>query len=80
MSPKPTSQTNASRTESDHELIVAATPFEKRPVDTPMIMRHVIYALLPATAMAVVYFGISALLLILTCIIVLSGLLIIRPV
>jgi electron transport complex protein RnfD len=51
-------------------LVVAATPFEKRPVDTPGIMRHVLYALLPATLMAVACFGLSALLIILVCILV----------
>jgi electron transport complex protein RnfD len=49
-------------------FVVTATAFEKGPVDTPAIMRHVIYALLPATAMGVYYFGLSALLVILTCI------------
>ncbi|MDX1605199.1 MAG: RnfABCDGE type electron transport complex subunit D [Candidatus Competibacterales bacterium] len=49
-------------------LIVSATPFEKRPVDTPKIMRHVIYALLPATILAIGLFGLSALLLIFTCV------------
>jgi electron transport complex protein RnfD len=51
-------------------FVVAATPFEKGPVDTPAIMRHVIYALLPATGMAVYYFGLSALLIITVCILV----------
>jgi electron transport complex protein RnfD len=37
-------------------------------VDTPAIMRHVIYSLVPALLAAVYFFGISALLLILTCI------------
>ncbi len=49
-------------------LIVSATPFEKRPLDTPRIMRHVGYALLPVIAAAIYYFGLSALLIIVTCI------------
>lgn len=49
-------------------FVVTATAFEKGPVDTPAIMRHVIYALLPASVMGVYYFGLSALLIILTCI------------
>jgi len=48
-------------------LVIATPPFAKRPVDTPMIMRHVIYALIPTVIAAVIYFGISALLLILVC-------------
>jgi electron transport complex protein RnfD len=49
------------------QLVIATPPFAKRPVDTPSIMRHVIYALTPAMIAAVVNFGISALLLILVC-------------
>lgn len=45
-------------------LILATSPFLKRPVDTPMIMRHVIYSLLPAIAAAVWFFGLSALMII----------------
>ena len=47
-------------------LILATSPFLKRPVDTPMIMRHVIYSLVPAMAMATWFFGLSAVLIILT--------------
>ena len=39
----------------------------KRSVDTPAIMRHVLYSLLPATLAAVYFFGVSALLIIVTC-------------
>jgi len=48
-------------------FVIATPPFAKRPVDTPAVMRHVIYALLPGMLAAVYYFGISALLLILVC-------------
>jgi electron transport complex protein RnfD len=47
-------------------LILATSPFLKRPVDTPMIMRHVIYSLVPAMAAATWFFGLSAVLIILT--------------
>jgi H+/Na+-translocating ferredoxin:NAD+ oxidoreductase subunit D len=50
-------------------LILSSSPFSKRPVDTPLIMRHVIYSLLPVMLLAIYYFGISALLLLLVCII-----------
>ncbi|HEU4365975.1 MAG TPA: RnfABCDGE type electron transport complex subunit D [Candidatus Krumholzibacteria bacterium] len=49
-------------------LILATSPFLKRPVDTPMIMRHVIYSLVPAIATAVWFFGLSALLIIVTAV------------
>ena len=49
------------------QFVVAATPFEKRPVDTPTIMLHVLYALVPVTLAAVYYFGVSAVLLLSTC-------------
>jgi electron transport complex protein RnfD len=45
-------------------LIVATSPFLKRSVDTPMIMRHVIYSLLPAMLAAVYFFGVSAVLIV----------------
>jgi len=48
-------------------FLVTATPFEKRPVDTPAIMLHVIYALVPVMLAGVYYFGISALLLLSAC-------------
>lgn len=50
------------------QLILSTAPFSKRPVDTPMIMRHVCYSLLPVMLLAIYYFGISALLLLLACI------------
>ena len=53
----------------DSRFVVSATPFEKRPLDTPAIMRHVIYALIPVVLAAIYYFGLSGLLLILTCIV-----------
>lgn len=50
------------------KFVVATSPFLKRPVDTPMIMRHVLYSLVPAVLAAVYFFGLSALLIIVTCI------------
>jgi len=52
---------------NDPQLVVATTPFEKRPIDTPAIMRHVLYALVPVMLAAVYYFGLSALLLLAVC-------------
>lgn len=48
-------------------LILATSPFFKRPVDTALIMRHVVYALLPAMAASVYFFGLSSVLIILVC-------------
>ena len=48
-------------------MILSTSPFMKRPVDTPAVMRHVIYALTPVMMAAVFFFGIRALLLLLTC-------------
>ena len=52
---------------SEPRLVIATPPFAKGPVSTPGVMRHVIYALVPAMIAAVINFGISALLLILVC-------------
>lgn len=49
-------------------LLITTSPFMKKPVDTPAIMRHVVYSLLPAIGAAVYFFGISALLVILVCV------------
>lgn len=49
------------------QLVLSTAPFVKRPVDTPLIMRHVAYSLVPVMLAAVYYFGISALLLLITC-------------
>jgi electron transport complex protein RnfD len=49
------------------QLVISSSPFVKRGVDTPTIMRHVIYALSPAMLAAVYFFGLSALLLMLAC-------------
>jgi electron transport complex protein RnfD len=51
-----------------HNLVLSTSPFLKRPVNTPLIMRHVIYSLAPVALAAIWFFGVSALLLILTCI------------
>jgi len=53
--------------DSQSRFVIATPPFAKREVDTPSVMRHVIYALIPAMLAAVFYFGISALLLIVVC-------------
>ncbi len=50
------------------QLVLSTRPFQKRPVDTPMIMRHVIYSLVPVMLAAVYLFGINAVLLLATCI------------
>jgi len=49
------------------KLVLSTSPFVKRTVDTPGVMRHVIYSLVPVMAAAVYFFGISALLIIVTC-------------
>jgi electron transport complex protein RnfD len=50
------------------QLILSTSPYVKRPVDTPAIMRHVLYALLPVIGAAVYYFGLSGLLVIVSCV------------
>ncbi len=49
------------------QLVISASPFLKRAVDTPTIMRHVIYALLPAIIASAYFFGLSAILVIVAC-------------
>lgn len=49
-------------------LLLSTSPFLKRPTDTPMIMRHVIYSLTPVMLAAVYFFGLSALLMLATCV------------
>jgi electron transport complex protein RnfD len=49
-------------------LLLSTSPFLKRPTDTPKIMRHVIYSLVPVMLAAIYYFGLSALLVMLTCV------------
>ena len=48
-------------------LVLSSAPFVKRPVDTPLIMRHVAYSLIPVILAAIYYFGISALMILITC-------------
>ena len=48
------------------DLVISASPFVKRQVDTPGVMRHVLYALVPALIAAVYFFGLSALLVVAT--------------
>jgi electron transport complex protein RnfD len=48
-------------------LILSSSPFVKRPVDTPAVMRHVIYSLIPVMLAAIFFFGFSAVLLLLSC-------------
>lgn len=49
------------------QLIISSSPFVKRGTDTPTIMRHVMYALVPAMVAAVYLFGLSALLILVAC-------------
>ena len=50
------------------KLVLSSAPFQKRPVDTPLVMRHVLYSLIPVMLVSIYFFGISALLIILACI------------
>jgi electron transport complex protein RnfD len=50
------------------QLVISTSPYLKRQVETPAVMRHVIYALLPVVLASIYYFGLSALLVILSCI------------
>ncbi|MBF8270877.1 MAG: Ion-translocating oxidoreductase complex subunit D [Gammaproteobacteria bacterium] len=50
------------------QLVLSSAPFQKRPVDTPLVMRHVLYSLIPVMLAAIYFFGISALLIILVCV------------
>ncbi len=50
------------------KLLLTSSPFLKLQEDTPLMMRQVIYALLPAALAGVYYFGVSALLVMATCI------------
>jgi electron transport complex protein RnfD len=53
----------------DVQLVISTSPYLKRQVETPAVMRHVIYALLPVVLASVYYFGLSALLVIVSCIV-----------
>ncbi|MFQ5510992.1 MAG: RnfABCDGE type electron transport complex subunit D [Candidatus Krumholzibacteriia bacterium] len=48
-------------------LVLSASPFVKRPYDTPAIMRHVLYSLSPVVLASIYYFGLSALLVTVAC-------------
>ena len=48
-------------------LVLSASPFVKRQYDTPAIMRHVIYSLVPVVLASIYFFGLSALLVTLVC-------------
>jgi electron transport complex protein RnfD len=50
------------------QLVISSSPFVKRGVDTPKIMRHVMYALAPAVVASLYFFGLSALLVIVACV------------
>jgi electron transport complex protein RnfD len=50
------------------QLVISTSPYLKRQVETPVVMRHVLYALTPVVLASIYYFGISALLVILSCI------------
>lgn len=49
-------------------LVISTSPFLKRQVETPAVMRHVLYALAPVVLAAVYYFGLSALLVLFACV------------
>ena len=51
------------------KFILSTSPFMKRPVDTPSIMRHVFYSLVPVMLASIYYFGLSSILVILACVI-----------
>ncbi len=53
----------------DVQLVISTSPYLKRQIETPVVMRHVIYALLPVVLASVYYFGLSALLVIVSCIV-----------
>jgi electron transport complex protein RnfD len=50
------------------QLVISTSPYLKRQVDTPVVMRHVLYAITPVALASVYYFGVSALLVIVSCI------------
>jgi electron transport complex protein RnfD len=50
------------------QLVISTSPYLKRQVQTPVVMRHVLYALAPVVLASIYYFGISALLIIASCI------------
>lgn len=50
------------------QLVISTSPYLKRQVETPAVMRHVLYALSPVVLASVYYFGISALLVVVSCI------------
>ena len=50
------------------QLVISTSPYLKRQVETPAVMRHVLYALTPVVLASVYYFGVSALLVIVSCI------------
>lgn len=47
----------------DRKFIISSSPHQRCELDTPHIMYHVILALVPAVVMSVIYFGLSALIL-----------------
>jgi len=51
------------------KLLLTTSPYLKYDADTPYVMRHVIYALIPASVAGMWVFGINAIVLIATCII-----------
>ena len=53
---------------TEARLLLTTSPFLKQVEDTPTIMRHVIYALLPVAFAGIYYFGISALMVIVVCV------------
>jgi len=50
------------------QLVISTSPYLKRQVETPAVMRHVLYALAPVVLASVYYFGISAFLVVVSCV------------
>ena len=50
------------------KLLLTTSPFLKQAEDMPYMMRQVIYALIPAAFAGIYFFGVSALLVIITCV------------
>jgi len=50
------------------QLVISTSPYVKRPVDTPAVMRHVLIALAPVVCAAFYFFGVSALLVVAACV------------
>ena len=54
-------------TNTSPEFVLSTSPYVKRAADTPVVMRHVLYSLIPAWCAAVYVFGASVVLVLLAC-------------